>query len=84
MNWNQDWDQESNNQGWQDGRNGGMQTPSGLPLPRSVSKALGRLVLIVIVIAGLAGALFTAYRCVGLVVRIVSQPHSPSTHHKRS
>jgi hypothetical protein len=84
MNWNQDWDQESNSQGWHDGRNGGMRTPSVLPLPRSVSNAFGRLVLIVIVVVGLAGAAFAAYQCIGLVHRIVSQPHSPSTHHKRS
>ena len=84
MNWNQDWDQESNNQGWRDGRNSGMSNPSELPLPRSMSNALGRVVLLVIITFGLAGAVFAAYQCIGLVHRIVSSPHSPSTHHKRS
>ena len=84
MSWQEDWDRESNNQGWRDGRNGGMNQPSLAMLPRSVEKRIGRVVIYILVLAGIAGGAFAAYQSVRIAARTIQHPHSPTKSHKRS
>jgi hypothetical protein len=83
MNWTQEWDYESNGNGWNDGRCGGLRSSSAVIVPCSAANFILRLIIVALVVAGFAGGAFQAYRCVRLVTQVVSQPNAVVAHSTR-
>lgn len=73
MNWNEEWDYESNGDGWKDGRSNGLRGPSAVPLPRSIVRIFLRFILTMLAVAGVAGAIFQLYLCVRIAARVMNQ-----------
>lgn len=81
MNWHSDWDYDGNPDGWNDGRAHGIFGTSAAIVPRTLAKRLWRVIVAVIIVAGLAGGAFQAYQASRIVARVVSSPHDHTKYH---